>query len=117
MIESHANAITLEKEVAWFKAVLAARCDIYFCRESAIKDIRAIEPPDISADSSDYAQLIQACNMGFDERLVLILALLPHIQPHVLDTFLLNNQETARGFTEFGGWKERKRAQRFLTDV
>lgn len=105
MIESHANAIALEKEITWFKAVLAARCDIYFCRESEIKDIRVIEPPDISADSSDYAQLIQAYNMGFDERLVLVLALLPHIQPHVLDTFLLNNQETARGFTEFGGWK------------
>ena len=62
-------------------------------------------PPDIDTDSSEYAQLVEAHAMGFDERLVLILALLPHIQPHVLDTFLLNNQETARGFTEFGGWK------------
>lgn len=104
-MESKANAATLEKEMAWFKAVLAARCDIYFRREGAAADIHMLPPPDISAEQSEYAQLVRECDMGFDERLVIILALLPHIQPHVLDTFLLSNQETARGFTEFGGWK------------
>ncbi|MEQ1720241.1 MAG: ATP-binding protein [Nitrosomonas sp.] len=105
MMEGNANAATLEKEIAWFRAVLAARCDIYFCREGAMDDIRKLSPPDIAAEQSEYARLVQECGMGFDERLVIILALLPHIQPHVLDTFLLNNQDTARGFTEFGGWK------------
>ncbi|NBQ67872.1 MAG: ATP-binding protein [Nitrosomonadaceae bacterium] len=104
-MESSANAAALEKEIAWFKAVLAARCDIYFCREGAIEDIHQLPPPDLAAEQSEYAQLVRECAMGFDERLVIILALLPHIQPHVLDTFLLSNQETARGFTEFGGWK------------
>lgn len=105
MMEGNANAAALEKEIAWFKAVLAARCDIYFCREGAMDDIRKLSPPDITAEPSEYARLVQEYGMGFDERLVIILALLPHIQPHVLDTFLLNNQDTARGFTEFGGWK------------
>jgi len=105
MMEGNANAATLEKEIAWFKAVLAARCDIYFRREGAMDDIRKLLPPDITAEPSEYARLVQEYGMGFDERLVIILALLPHIQPHVLDTFLLNNQDTARGFTEFGGWK------------
>lgn len=105
MMESNANAATLEKEIVWFKAVLAACCDIYFRREDAVEDIRMLSPPDISVESSEYALLVQKYGMGFDERLVIILALLPHIQPHVLDTFLLNNQDTARGFTEFGGWK------------
>ena len=104
-MEGNANAATLEKEIAWFKAVLAARCDIYFRREGAMDDIRKLLPPDITAEPSEYARLVQEYGMGFDERLVIILALLPHIQPHVLDTFLLNNQDTARGFTEFGGWK------------
>lgn len=105
MMVSDANAATLEKEIAWFKAVLAARCDIYFCRESAIQDIHKLPPPDIAAEQSEYARLVRDYEMGFDERLIVILALLPHIQPHALDTFLLSNQETARGFTEFGGWK------------
>ncbi|PSJ18989.1 AAA family ATPase [Nitrosomonas supralitoralis] len=105
MTESATNAATLMQEIIWFKAVLAARLDIYFCRESAIDDIRKITAPDLTADSSEYAQLMRHHTMGFDERIIIILALLPHIQPHVLDTFLLNNQNTARGFTEFGGWK------------
>lgn len=105
MMEGNANAATLEKEIAWFKAVLAARCDIYFRREGAMEDIRMLTPPDIAAELSEYARLVREYEMGFDERLVIILALLPHIQPDVLDKFLLNNQDTARGFTEFGGWK------------
>lgn len=105
MMENNVNAAALEKEIAWFKAVLAARCDIYFCREGALEDIHGLTPPDLVAEQSEYVQLVREYAMGFDERLVIILALLPHIQPHVLDTFLLNNQETARGFTEFGGWK------------
>ena len=105
MTEANANAATLGKEIAWFKEVLAARCDIYFRRETAIEDIHRISPPDIFSEQSEYARLVRDHDMGFDERIVIILALLPHIQPHVLDTFLLNNQDTARGFTEFGGWK------------
>lgn len=105
MLEREANAKILEREIAWFKAVLAARLDIYFCRESDIDDIYKAAPPDLTSDTSSYAQLVRQYGMGFDERLVIILALLPHIQPHALDTFLLNNQDTARGFTEFGGWK------------
>lgn len=105
MMESDANAATLEREVAWFKAVLMARCDIYFCREGAIEDIYTLQPPDIAAEQSEYAYLVRDYAMGFDERLVVMLALLPHIRPNVLDTFLLNNQVIARGFTEFGGWK------------
>lgn len=105
MTQSNANAITLDKEISWFKQVLAARFDDYFQRATAIDDIRKIAPPDVTNDQSEYARLVQEYQMGFDERIVVILALLPQIQPHVLDTFLMNNQQIARGFTEFGGWK------------
>ena len=43
--------------------------------------------------------------MGFDERIVLILAMMPHIRPQVLDTFFIRNKNFDRAFTEFGGWK------------
>jgi hypothetical protein len=38
------------------------------------------------------------------ERLVVLLALIPHIRPQVLDVLWSRNETTARGFTEFGGW-------------
>ncbi len=105
MTEIKTNAMTLDQEIAWFKKVLAARFDIYFQRASAIDDIQIITPPDVSTDQSEYARIVREYRMGFDERLVIILTLLPHLQPHVLDSFLLSNKEIARGFTEFGGWK------------
>jgi adenylate kinase family enzyme len=105
MTESKANALSLDQEITWFKKVLAARFDIYFQRESAINDIQEILPPDIAEAQSEYAQFVRDYEMGFDERLVIILTLLPHLQPHVLDSLLLNNKDIARGFTEFGGWK------------
>ena len=105
IFEESLNAIALEKEIAWFKAVLTARFDLYFERDAAVKEIHAIQPPDLSEDTSEFAQIIRQFDMGFDERLIAILALLPHLQPQVLDLFLFNNKDLARGFTEFGGWR------------
>ncbi|MCB1949519.1 ATP-binding protein [Nitrosomonas sp.] len=99
------NAATLEKEVAWFKAVVQARFDLYFERETDISEIYAINAPDLSSDRSEYAQIVRESSMDFDERLIVILALLPHVQPQALDLFLMSNQDLARGFTEFGGWR------------
>lgn len=103
MIEDNSNAASLEREIAWFRKVLEARFDIYFQRESAFNEIYQIMPPDVTLDQSEYARVIRDCNMSFDERIVIILALLPHLQPNILDSFLVNNKDIARGFTEYGG--------------
>ncbi len=105
MTVNEANAVSLDREIAWFRKVLEARFDLYFHRESAVADIHQITPPDISSDQSAYAQLVRDHDMGFDERIIIILVLMPHLKPNALDLFLVNNQDTARGFTEFGGWK------------
>jgi AAA+ superfamily predicted ATPase len=41
--------------------------------------------------------------MGDAERLAIVLALAPHVQPHALDVFFTRNSTYDRGFTEFGG--------------
>ena len=43
--------------------------------------------------------------LNFDEKIVLLLALMPHVRPHILDTFFIQNSNFNRPFTEFGGWK------------
>ena len=102
------NAITLDNEIAWFKKVLQTRFDQYFEREQkngeSVNDIYAVKPPELEFDQSEYSGIVRQFNMGFDERLVLVLALLPHLQPQALDTLLIHNQNLARGFSEFGGW-------------
>ncbi|SFK24792.1 ATPase family associated with various cellular activities (AAA) [Nitrosomonas aestuarii] len=99
------NALALEKEIAWFKTVMMARFDLYFERETDIEDIHTIQPPDLTTDLSAFAQIVKAFDMGFDERLIVILALMPHLQAQALDSFLFMNKDIARCFTEFGGWQ------------
>ena len=41
----------------------------------------------------------------FDEWMVLMLALMPHLSPQVLDIFFVHNKNFDRPYTEFGGWK------------
>ena len=103
MLLRQLNAQTLEKEIGWFSAVLDRRISLYFEQTKDKSDIREISPPTMEKDTSEYAKIINDYSMGFDERLVLVLALLPHVQPQVLDTFFIRNKNLDRGYTEFGG--------------
>ncbi|MBS1902215.1 MAG: ATP-binding protein [Bacteroidetes bacterium] len=63
------------------------------------------EPPDLRGDQSVYAQLVQYYEFTPTERIILMLAIIPHVQPHLLDVFLSVNTATGRGYSEFGGLK------------
>lgn len=104
----NSNAATLEKEIEWFTRVIETRFNLHFGQECPHADIREHEPPDLRGDDSEYACLVRECSMGFDERIVLILALLPHIRPQALDVFFVSNKNFEREFTEFGGAKGRE---------
>ncbi len=100
-----ANAVSLENELTWFSKVLETCISLYFKQECALGSIYENAPPDLGGDTSDYARLVKECSLSFDERIVLVLTLIPHIKPQLLDTFFISNQNFNRGFTEFGGWK------------
>jgi len=99
------NALSLEREIQWFNQVLETRIKLYFEQDCTIDDITSIPPPDITHDSSGFAHTVRTYNMNFNERIILMLALLPHICPQALDTFFAVNNNINRGFSEFGGWK------------
>jgi len=99
------NARALERELAWFERVLAARLERHFKRETGPLDIARLAPPDLAEDSSPYAELVRDCALALEERLVLVLALAPHLRPHVLDLLFVRNPNVERGFSEFGGRK------------
>jgi hypothetical protein len=100
---SQANAQTLNTEINWFVQVLTLRMDLYFKLNTDKQDINELPVPDLQQDTSDYASVVKQYQFGFDERLVLILALIPHIKPQVLDSLFIRNQNFDRGYTEFGG--------------
>jgi hypothetical protein len=100
-----ANATTLAAELGWFERVLETRIALHFEQPATVDDIHALPPPDLADDPSEYAAIVHELAMGFDERLLLMLALVPHVRPQLLDLLFVRNRNLDRGFTEFGGWK------------
>jgi AAA+ superfamily predicted ATPase len=126
------NAQTINAEIDWCVSVMDARLDQYFSADDDPKkliDIYAIEPPDFESTeclplesieeefrSLVYARFIREWNMSFDERIILIIALIPHVRPAALDLFFIQNKNLARPYTEFGGWSC-KNHQGFLPTI
>src|SRR6266404_7914295 len=97
------NADDLEQELAWFAQVLDTRFKLYFGQQAAHENIFTISPPDLRQSNSPYARFIQHYQFSFAERLALILSLVPHIRPQLLDVFFTKNKTFDRRFSEFGG--------------
>ena len=100
-----ANAKALTKEMKWLAEVIDTRIKLYFSQDSDYKDIYDIPLPEIEENDSVYASITSLYKMAFEERIILALALAPHIQPHLLDIFFIKNSTYDRGFTEVGGIK------------
>jgi AAA+ superfamily predicted ATPase len=100
---TEANAKALSGELQWLSQVIDTRMKLYWDKPSDFKDIYDINPPDLSGDTSLYAQIVNHYHMDFSERVILALSLAPHIMPQLLDVFFIKNAETDRGFTELGG--------------
>lgn len=99
----HENARDLEAELAWFARVLDTRFRLYFGQEAEAGDVFEIAPPDFGESVSAYAEFLRQAQPSFAERLALVLALVPHVRPQLLDVFFTRNQTFDRRFTEFGG--------------
>jgi DNA polymerase III delta prime subunit len=99
------NARDLNLELEWFAGVLNARLNYYFEKPGAKADVLSLRPPDLSQSRSFYGKFVTDNQLSIPERLALILALIPHIRPQLLDVLWVQNRTTDRGFTEFGGLK------------
>lgn len=99
------NASIIENELEWFQRLILLRGKITFEQSLPEKEMENLIPPSIENQDSFYARLITKKNMRFEERLVLILALIPHIKPSLLDLLHMKNELYDIPFTEFGGIK------------
>jgi AAA+ superfamily predicted ATPase len=100
------NARDLELELSWFARVLDTRFKLYFNEPTELRDIYDLPPPSLQDGDSDYARFLRHYELGFVERLAVVLALVPHIRPQLLDIFFLRNKTFDRKFTEFGGFRQ-----------
>lgn len=100
------NTECLEQEIAWFSRVCDARFDAYFKDNENNKNLQEIVPaPDLTNVDTAYAKIIREFNFAYMERVVLVLALVPHLRPQTLDFFSLQNAALSRPFSEIGGWR------------
>ena len=72
---------------------------LHFKQESEYISLREI-PLD-----GDKLSAITGHELTWEETIVLLLAIIPHIHPQALDLFFIQNKELDRPYTEFGGWK------------
>lgn len=96
----------LTDEIEWCKAVIDLRFSQYFSADDSEEkklQVEMLAPPVLDGDFP-YGRVVQEFNLGFYERLVIALSLIPHLCPQALDSFLLNNRTLGRPYTEFGGW-------------
>lgn len=93
----------MKELIDWFRLLLDTSFRLYFRQESDVTSLSEVEPP-YSEWWERMTGILQA-EIGFDEKVTLILALMPHLYPRALDIFFASNKSFDRPYTEFGGWK------------
>ena len=90
-----------KSHIDWFSQVLDVSIRNYFHQECAYRSIREVTPP-----PDDCLEALTGRKaVSLEERIVILLALIPHTSPQTLDILFSLNQNTSRTYTEFGGWK------------
>ncbi len=98
-----ANAEVLAAELSWLIIVLQTRLELHFNQETPYQSIQELTPPNITDKEGVYAAFIEKHKLKVVERLLLILALVPHIKPELLDILFTKNKDYDRRYCEFGG--------------
>ena len=85
------NAKVLTKELLWFSEVIDCRMKLYFGKECKYDSVFNIIPPLHLETETPYVRFLHHYKLNQAERIVLMLALAPHICPQVLDSFWMKS--------------------------
>jgi hypothetical protein len=97
------NTEFIAHEAHWFERVLHARLEAHAAGDAAPELLSHHRPPHLPEHGAPYADVVHSAGLGHAERLILILAFLPHARPETLDALLLRSDALQRRFSEFGG--------------
>ena len=87
------NAEVLITELEWFTRVVETRIKLYTRQTSEAFEINDCLPPELSENNSVYAEFINFYQLSWQERIVLLLSLLPHIAPQLLGSTFRNTSK------------------------
>lgn len=89
----------MSQVVQQFTQLLHTAFSLYFRQESEYSSLR-----EIPLETEELNKIVEK-SLTWEEEVVLLLAIMPHIYPQGLDLFFIQNKELDRPYTEFGGWK------------
>ena len=91
----------LTAHIEWFNQMLTTALQLYFQQGCEYSSIEEVTPP----DDGWLEEVTGRQDITFSERVIVMLALMPHTSPQSLDIFFVQNKNFDRQYTEFGGWK------------
>ncbi|HBF36156.1 MAG TPA: hypothetical protein DDW50_02420 [Firmicutes bacterium] len=98
------NARVIEQDLLWLQALITQRIKNSINRDTPEQLIELTPPAlDLSEAGVFYADFLQKYELSPEERLVLVLALAPEVQPELLDSLLSRHDGYERGYTEVEG--------------
>jgi AAA+ superfamily predicted ATPase len=103
-IDPEKNFQAIGAEMQWLAYLIESRINHYFQTADELQPFDDIIAPP-PTEHAYLHRLVEDLELSRSERIVLALALAPHVSPQVLDTFFIKNKNFDRGFTEFGGIK------------
>ncbi|CAN5329267.1 hypothetical protein BH09BAC5_BH09BAC5_17790 [soil metagenome] len=98
------NAVDLDKDFLWLEKIIAERVSIFTKNsgsENKLDNIIA-DAPQLKPESSLYAELTSSFGLLPLERVVFLIALLPHFKPEILDVLIINDSARNQVHTEIG---------------
>ena len=96
---------SLSLELAWLSERFSAAIHRHFAGQSNGLSEASIMAPDLRAFTDEYAKFISKENLPEDQRLMLILALAPHLNPVFLDEVIASQVNQTGDFPQIGGVK------------
>ncbi|WP_291528284.1 ATP-binding protein [Bacteroides sp. UBA939] len=91
----------MRESIEWFNQALTVAIQLYFRQECKYGRLEEVRPP----RNGWMEKVTDNPDIRFDEHVVVMLALMPHVCPQALDIFFVQNKDFDRQYTEFGGWK------------
>lgn len=91
----------MQQYILWFNQLLATSLSLYFQQESEYQTLEEVVPP----TNGWIEKVTPVPEISFNEQVIIMLALMPHLNPQTLDILFVQNKNFDRQYTEFGGWK------------
>jgi len=97
------NTQAITASMNYLAEVLDTRLKQYFGKKAKYKHLGEIPSPVFTGEETPYTRFISENQLNLEEFIVLILALSPHVQPHLFDAHIAESIPSGGDFPQIGG--------------